>query len=65
MDARSQLLRTVDAAKYLNVSRSFLDIDRLRPDGPTIPFVRLGERAIRYVVSDLEEIIESRRRHKK
>lgn len=64
MDARNRLLRTVDAAKYLAVSKSFLDIDRLRPDGPTIPYYRLGERAIRYKISDLDEALESRRQHR-
>lgn len=53
------LLTTKEAARYLGVSASFLERDRW--SGPTIPYIKLGNRAVRYQLSDLERFIESRR----
>ncbi len=62
-DARiaSATLAEADAAAYINLSPSFLRASRLKPprtSGP--PYVRMG-RAIRYLKSDLDAWLESRR----
>jgi excisionase family DNA binding protein len=51
------LLTTQDAAAYLTVSKAFLERDRWA--GARVPFVKIGSRAVRYRVSDLEAYIES------
>lgn len=48
---QQRLITTKAAAKYLGVSASFLERDRWA--GAIVPFVRVGTRAIRY---DLEEL---------
>lgn len=53
-----QLLNEKQTAKLLSVSEEFLQGDRWR--GPTIPYVKVGNRAVRYRVSDLEKFLESR-----
>ena len=53
------LLTTVDAADYLCVSVAFLERDRWA--GPSIPFIRVGSRAVRYQASDLDAFIKARR----
>lgn len=47
----TQLLTTKQAARRLNVSESFLERDRWH--GATIPFIRIGKRAVRYHPDDL------------
>jgi len=54
----SNLLTTHQAADYLGLSAAFLERDRWADK--RIPFVRVGERAVRYRLSDLERYIESR-----
>ena len=53
------LLNTAEAAQYLAVSPAFLERDRWA--GASIPFIRVGSRAVRYQVSDLEAFITVRR----
>ena len=55
-----RLLSTKEAARYLGVSTSFLERDRWA--GATIPFIKLGNRAVRYRIQDLEAFIISRRK---
>lgn len=55
----SQLLSTPQAAKFLNVSIAFLERDRWA--GARIPFVKVGSRAVRYRLDDLENHINSNR----
>ena len=55
----SQLLSTPQAAKFLNVSIAFLERDRWA--GARIPFVKVGSRAVRYRLDDLENYINSNR----
>ena len=57
---QDKLLTTKEAAPYLGVSEAFLERDRWA--GAQVPFIRVGSRAVRYRVSDLEAFIESRRR---
>lgn len=57
---QEKLLTTKEAAPYLGVSEAFLERDRWA--GAQVPFIRVGSRAVRYRVSDLEAFIESRRR---
>ena len=54
-----ELLTTKQAAQYLGMSTAFLERDRWA--GAKVPFVRIGSRTVRYLKSDLEEYIESRR----
>lgn len=57
----SNLLTTKEAAKILGVSKAFLERDRWA--GAKIQFIRLGSRAVRYRLQDLEAYLESRIRH--
>jgi predicted DNA-binding transcriptional regulator AlpA len=56
-----QLLDSIQAAKYLCVSKAFLERDRWA--GARIPFIKIGSRAVRYRVSDLNAFIEQQVRH--
>jgi predicted DNA-binding transcriptional regulator AlpA len=59
------ILTELEAAEYARVSVSFLRASRLTPprtDGP--PYVRLGRRAVRYLVADLDAWIDARRQIK-
>lgn len=51
------LLNTAEAAKYLGVSKAFLERDRWA--GARIPFVKIGARAVRYRADDLNAYINS------
>ena len=51
------MVRTEQAAKILDVTKSTLEAWRCRGGGP--PFIRYG-RAVRYRESDLESFIQSR-----
>ena len=53
----SQLFNTKQAALYLSVSPAFLERDRWA--GARIPFIKVGSRAVRYRLSDLDAYIES------
>jgi len=53
----SQLLNTKQAANYLSVSNAFLERDRWA--GARIPFIKIGSRAVRYRISDLDVYIEN------
>lgn len=53
-----QLFNTKDAATYLCVSTAFLERDRWA--GARIPFIKIGERAVRYRRSDLDAFINAR-----
>ncbi len=55
-----QLITTEEAAQRLGVSKAFLERDRWA--GARIPFIRIGARAVRYRVSDLDHYIEQRQR---
>jgi hypothetical protein len=56
---QTQLLSTPQAAKFLNVSIAFLERDRWA--GARIPFVKVGSRAVRYRLDDLEAYISAHR----
>lgn len=51
-----QLLTTIQAAQLLGVSKAFLERDRWA--GARIPFIKVGSRAVRYRLSDLNAFIE-------
>ena len=53
------LLSTEEAARYLCVSKAFLERDRWA--GASVPFIKVGARAVRYRVADLDAFIETRR----
>lgn len=57
---KDRLLTTKEAAQFLGVSKAFLERDRWA--GARIPFIRIGDRAVRYRVGDLEAYITSRQR---
>ncbi len=60
-----RLLTTKGAAVYLSVSTAFLERDRWagarQGRGPLIPFVRVGQRAVRYRVGDLRRHVDANR----
>ena len=51
------LLNTKEAALCLGVSEAFLERDRWA--GAKVPFIKIGSRAVRYRLQDLERYIES------
>jgi len=60
-----QLLNTQQAAQYLSVSKAFLERDRWEgaktgSGGARVPFIKVGSRAVRYRLSDLEAFLDSR-----
>ncbi len=59
MQIQTQLLSTPQAAKFLNVSIAFLERDRWA--GARVPFVKIGSRAVRYRLDDLEAYVNSQR----
>lgn len=59
MQIQTELLHTKDAAKFLNVSVAFLERDRWA--GARIPFVKVGSRAVRYRLDDLQAYINQQR----
>ena len=50
-----QLLTTSEAAKYISMSKAFLERDRWA--GARIPYVKIGSRAVRYRREDLDTYI--------
>lgn len=56
MTMSEKLLTTVEASKILGVSKAFLERDRWA--GARIPFIKVGSRAVRYRLSDLNDYIE-------
>ena len=59
MQYQTQLLSTPQAAKFLNVSIAFLERDRWA--GARVPYIKIGSRAVRYRLTDLEDYINSQR----
>ena len=55
-----QLLNTTEAANYLGVSKAFLERDRWA--GARIPFIKVGSRAVRYRLSDLDSYLDAQLR---
>jgi predicted DNA-binding transcriptional regulator AlpA len=55
-----RILKTPDAAKRIGLSESSLEKLRCRGDGPA--FVKIGSRAVGYLVEDLDQWLTSRRR---
>ncbi|MBY6032361.1 helix-turn-helix domain-containing protein [Marinobacter daepoensis] len=56
-----RLLTTAEAAEFLGVSKAFLERDRWA--GARVQFIKVGSRAVRYRLSDLEHYIERQIRH--
>jgi excisionase family DNA binding protein len=56
------LLTTTEAAKYLGVSKAFLERDRWEGakthQGARVPFIKVGARAVRYRPEDLQAYID-------
>ena len=57
---QTNLLNTLQAANFLGLSKAFLERDRWA--GAKVPFIKIGDRAVRYRMQDLENYIESRSR---
>lgn len=53
---QTQLLNTTEAARFLGVSKAFLERDRWA--GARIPFIQVGARAVRYRQADLDGYIQ-------
>lgn len=60
MVMQTQLLNTTQAAQFLGLSKAFLERDRWA--GAKVPFIKIGDRAVRYRLEDLNQYIESRTR---
>jgi len=58
---QQQLLNTQQAAALIGMSVAFLERDRWA--GAKVPYIKVGNRAVRYRMSDLMAYIESRMRH--
>ena len=58
MNVEQNLLTTKQAAVMLGVSESFLERDRWA--GAKIPFVKLGNRAVRYRGEDVQAYVSQR-----
>jgi len=56
----SNLLNTKQAAEYIGLSMAFLERDRWA--GARIPFIKVGTRAVRYRLSDLDAYLTSQTR---
>ena len=56
-----KILTTKEAANYLGVSAAFLERDRWA--GARIPFIKVGSRAVRYRLSDLDTYLDSKVRN--
>lgn len=54
---QDKLLTSKEAAPLLGVSVAFLERDRWA--GARVPFIKIGSRAVRYRLSDLNAYIES------
>ncbi|TNC96556.1 MAG: hypothetical protein FD121_1092 [Gallionellaceae bacterium] len=54
---QDKLLTSKEAAPLLGVSVAFLERDRWA--GARVPFIKIGSRAVRYRLSDLNTYIES------
>lgn len=52
----NHLFTTQEAAQFLGVSKSFLERDRWA--GARVPFIKVGSRAVRYRLSDLNAYID-------
>ncbi len=66
---RNKLVTTKQAAKFLRMSKEFLERDRWAStrtpaQGPRIPFVRVGKRGIRYELAVLEAFVRHRTRRR-
>jgi len=57
-DLKENLVKQDGAATYLGLSEATLERDRWR--GGDIPYIRVGPRAIRYSLDQLEEYIQSK-----
>ena len=57
---KEYLLTTKEAAQYLGVSKAFLERDRWA--GARIPYIQVGNRAVRYEPAELDKYIHNQRR---
>lgn len=57
---KNKLLNTKQASEILGVSMAFLERDRWA--GARIPFIKLGTRAVRYRVEDIEKYLDAQMR---
>lgn len=55
-----KLLTTTQAAQFLGLSKAFLERDRWA--GAKVPFIKIGDRAVRYRIDDLDAYVQSRMR---
>jgi predicted DNA-binding transcriptional regulator AlpA len=55
------VMRTADAAAYVGLPANTLEKARVTGDPCMPPFIRLGSRAVGYLVKDLDDWLASRR----
>ena len=56
VNMNKRIVRQKKAAEYLNLSEATMERDRWR--GGDIPYIRIGPRAIRYDLEQLDEYID-------
>ncbi len=56
VNMNKRLVRQKEAAEYLHLSEATMERDRWR--GGDIPYIRIGPRAIRYDLEQLDEYID-------
>ena len=54
-----RILRTPETARYVGLSESWLEKQRMEGGGP--PYIKLSSRAVGYRLDDLDRWLESRR----
>jgi len=54
---KTTILNTQQAASYIGMSKAFLERDRWA--GARIPFIKVGSRAVRYRLGDLDTFLDS------
>ena len=54
-----RILRTPETARYVGLSKSWLEKQRMEGGGP--PYIKLSSRAVGYRLDDLDHWLESRR----
>lgn len=57
----SEVINTQQAANYIGMSKAFLERDRWA--GARVPFIKVGSRAVRYRLSDLDAFLDQQIRH--
>lgn len=61
MNSQKTVMTTKEAARYINMSESWLRIARMKGGDNTPPFIKMG-RSVRYLKEDLDQWMQERRK---